>query len=1085
MMPVTVNSIAHRLNASTILTDDHSSAADLTPAKLRHKVPKSQSFYQRLKFSSSAPPAAPVDEQPKSADRHTPADEFKGVQTLKQFWINAFGSVRQRRARAHTDVRDAIVAADRRGSRKCATLSVVSAATSPPSSSSNESRDSDATTAGDVRKCATLHRNFVTGSVVDVGEPPAVSSTTPAEPADRRLSNVSSCADNFYKYKTADMVRQQHHNAGPVQPVFAALSSPAAVGAAGTGGCTQIHWARRADVIVSAPEASHHERDTGAVMTVSDDDKSAATDSDTRTADNSSSQIRPSSGKRDTASTTHTTPNTMTIATSITPQSVDPDATHKPPAAAKTLSSSSSISSSTSHTQTQSGGGSGGGVTRKCSFRTNAYQPHSRKMAAAGAGSVGSKVAALTHRFNQLCSQQDARDLIGGGGGGVIVHRSGGRVFRVMKEEEMVKRSGSNRSSADSSPVRSARKRGSVKRRDSRAKKRPDTLPVKVADARTVVSDVADAAVGQVVNRIKPKVPDKSAQVLLRTKEIVKRNLTKTTTIAKETAKKSETTPKLTPLPEFREEDRKESVVNAEPIICPEPAVLADTNPTAATNDENPKKNKYVRIYEKFRPSFLYQKKPASPSHSATQSPTDERSVKKIIDAISAASQRIENLSKSESCLLAPTASASSAANGVEDIGDDTDDYAGPLMKPNQSFLYRTTVFNEASPNGACLVEAINPCVLTKTQSMDDMRFRHSFKMFETHSLLEQPEPETEQNPGKKAEPIENEYEFIQPPAVEVSASEHFAKTAQKKAPICTLYAAPTKPAAQPAVVDSAASQETSTTSHVDCSDIYQSIAEVFNTNQNAIGADRCSVSSYESFGTYQTVDEGLLERIKNENGYEICEQTDPPPEPPPPRQTGLPAIASAVAPPLPMPKRACNNYVLQTSDSMASSNYEHIKYDKQPPRPPKSSPLPATHSATGPPQSAAAAAAANDPSSPETEYDEENIYDTIKPRHRNGSAVANLGGGGGHQTIGGIDYESIESHTSFLRPKRVSKCSADSDTASTLSSDNKTNSLYGTAMSRRDSVSRPPSEGGDNSDDWVDISDGESESRQRDRFVV
>lgn len=1083
--------------------------SDYTPA--RSKLPKSKSFYRRLTFGSTATveqsttTTAPIEPAPSPnvpTATTPPTDEPKSVQSLKQFWYNAFGSVRSRQRRAQTS--SVVHGAER--ARKCATLSTVSSAT--PQTASAASVDADASIY--VRKCATLHRNFVTGTTGG-DEDVAVSARTDASAvcgarpttADASVdvdhipvgieayhpTNASNPADNFYKYKTADMVRQQ----SIVQQQQQQLQQPSVVSAVGS--CTSLHWARRSDNIAASSIDKHQPTAAGVVDSTDsteETDISLHTDTDKIAPElDESSRIQVHTTQDN--DTCVTRPATMIGIVASPCPSDGSVASRKPP-----QSSGTSIGSSS----TIAGSGGGSGVTRKCSFRTNTYQPHSRKMTAGGGGS---KVAALTHRFNQLCSQQQARDLIGdemrmrqrdGGGGGMIVHRAGGRVFKVMKEEEMVKRSGS-RSSADSSPVRSVRKRGSVKRKMSRASDRSKTAMKTVTNSEPTQLDRSEPSPVALSKPVKPKVPDKSAQVLQRTKEIARRNMSKYR--KEESVRATDVVPKLTSLPESKEDERFQT----QPPSPTSPiSVLPTTNTIEPTNEENPKKNKYVRLYEKFRPSFLMSQhklnksNSTSPIYSPAQSPTDGQSVKKIIDAISAASQRIENLSKSESCLVAPVASEATTMSTNDEYM-----YAEHDIKPNQSFLYRSTVYNEVSSTSSQLVEAINTCVLTKAQSMDEMRFRRSFKLFPAESLLENAETTNETENDHSAQ-TEDDYEFIQPPDVEVSASEMFAKSLQRPTKLdvdSVLYAVPkTKDVSNTMTEEHV--ETTAAAEYTDCSDIYQSIVEVFNTNvgNSAVhsgSGDRRSINSYESFGTYQSVDEGLLERIRNENGYEICDPPDPPPEPPPPRQQASRSPhanvrqSDSIKPELPAPKRAFNNYALQTSDSMTSSNYEHIKYDKQPQRPPKSAPLPpqpTTVPAEPLPTTSLVASptpTSTDPSSPETEYDEENIYDTIKPRRR---CVTNDSSSSNQPPAVGIDYESIEPHTSFMRPKRVSKGSAaDSDSMSTLSSDNKTNSLYGTTMSRRESVSRPPSEGGDNSDDWVDISDGESDNTHRDRFVV
>lgn len=928
-------------------------ASTQSAAESQTKPPK-HSFYRRFRRNPATKEAIELCPNPSIVS----TDEVKSVQSLKQFWINAFGSITNSQKKDKPLDSDADT-----NCRKCSTLGPTNKRTTL----------SDA-----FEKGATLHRNFRTSSSDTLLE------NILAKPPPKLNSNRLS-VDNFYKYKNADLVKRRYNSQN------SSGDDPAAP--------VDINTSLQSEIF---------ETDT--------------------TGDGITMQIRP------TALATDVSQNSGTDKIAVmaeTPQS-------KPSQLIKTDSSNSLATSTTTDSVSSSRKSNSthhGGVTRKCSFRTNlSYQSnnnHHRKLmvtnSSNSSASSNSKVAALTHRFNQLC-QQDA-DRIREElrlNKQVIVHRLNGKVFKVMAEDSSAKkvplvgRNSSDNSGA--SPVKLVSKKCSTKR-----KERPTVKSIKT------VKEVADSP--------KPKVPEKSPQVIMRTKEIVDKKKAKSMStlhevLATHTSSTLESSVITSPTLEVETNDTTEFTRD-----------IASNNPTSAHEapsegeEENPKKKKYIRLYEKFRfrPSFLSSSKknmlraapePCNIPSDPDLSPNDPSSVQKIVEAITKASQRIELLSKSESCLLLPK--------------DETS------VIPNESFLFRATtngVSSDYHQHVSGLVEAINPCVLGKARSMDEVFFAKlgigddfisPLENCDNHNCTSDPPVEVTNKTNE-----ENDYEIIAPPKDLLDSDETLSFETQPS----FLY----RSLAKPAVLE-----ESIVKSEIDCSDIYQSIAEVFNTSSSStvLPIDQESVNSYESFENYESLDDKLLANIKNPDGYEPL---DPPPEPPPPRlSTSSINLSPALSdPPLPVPKRIFQNFKLMKADS-SSSNYELIKYDKTPPRPPKCAPLPPDPSHQ-----------VDDTSIPEIEYDTENIYDTIAAVARrlpNAKSTSSY-------------YESVGRQPSFVRNKRFSKISiAESDSGSTLSSDNKTNSLYGTALSRRESVS-PPSESADNnSDDWVDISDGEAD---------
>lgn len=901
------------------------------------------SFFQRIISGGNATSqkgnSSSVNTESGSDVSNNSENTVQSVQTLKKFWINAFGSGSGSAAQKKTGNIEKI-RKERVNSENCDQIEV----------------DRGKSTG----KSLSLNRNFVVND---------------SAYSKKRIS------DNFYKYKTADLVKTSR-NSDIITVPFDVTHLP-------TSHTMIITSESRPETISSIS------------VTMNDDKKCQHYD------------------KPSVSST-----RSVTLSESSSASSLVCNATE------------SSVSSSLKTGSNAS--------ARKCSFRTNAY--HVKK--SANNNTAGNKVAALTHRFNQLIQNDaDIREEVTRKRK-VIFHRSGGHVFKVVAETvESPSKSKKNTSrrmevmAVDASPAKLVKKKLSVRRKNS-AKgsiiQQSSQIPVSVKE-KIQIFEISDAIISKtiVLPVQKPAVPRKSAQVLRRTQEIVAQNSLKKLQNSKS--------------------DVETLVPNCIPNLDPK-VVSSDVPkvvPNIVSSDIPPKKSSVSRIYEKLAirsTTFLSRKKIYA---SVASKPIQEipiveeeqyESVEKIMDALAVVSQRIEHLSKSESCLLS--------------VDSDETPQACSDIAPNPSFLFRS------ASKPVDVIEAINTNIIKKTKSMDETHFPSPLRML--------PKVETREygtifrETDELLQRIKESIQKDDSPKITGSADDQIQITSDDSSNIYqSIFGAESQNSDKP--------YESSTNS----SNIYQSISEAISNNDNiitetskTIDPDTVSINSYESFENYEAVDEELLENIRSENGYEICTpEKDTPPEPPPPRIFGSQTLPSnSPEPALPLPKRAFAHFELQKSNSV-TSNYEIIKYDKVPPRPPKS----ITHvQSTAPPLPEPPMLPLERNSSTETEYDGENIYDTIKPIRT--EAVIETGG----------DYESIEISSPFLRAKRSFK--SDSDTGSTLSSDVKTNSLYGTTMNRIDkaaSQSDTADSSSDNSDDWIDMSDGEADNGQKHKFVV
>lgn len=652
-------------------------------------------------------------------------------------------------------------------------------------------------------------------------------------------------------------------------------------------------------------------------------------------------------------------------------------------------------------------------TTRKFSFKTNSphHKNYNRKMAVGG-----SKVAALTHRFNQMI-QQDAGILKEVKKNGSIVVRTPSHVYRIREEGEnsinsiikkknLKKTESIDENSVSQSPIK-IRRRSSIKK----------NIREEQTDLNNVKAAIDIFEPNNVKIKIKPKVPDKSEHVLLKTKEIAIRNSQKNIKFKSSVVISNENeVPKLN-IVQVVPNNSTDSIVQLEEIPN-EKINLGQIEPIKKES-----KNKYGRIYEKLRFRFTSKKTitpSVTPDKHEEYHPEDNPD-QKIVEALCTINQKIDHLSKSVNDL-----STTSIVNTTT-----TTTNIHPDIIPNDSFLYRTTSKNSFGSTydiqQSTTVEAINSHVISKTQSMDETRFPillnensddrneyycHIFK--QTDDLITKIKNEFGDQQSSIV-PVEDDYEIISKPIlqteIKIYDDENIYETPHKKS---------------------------------DENNLYQSISEVRELSNKTAIKHSDSEDSYESFDNYEKVDESVTE-----DGYIICD----PPEPPPPRKPSDTTTPTTSHPALPVPKR---NIIHELNKKeLENPCYEKIKYDKIPPRPPKSMSLYADNI-----QSTSTTDSHHD-------YDDE-IYEAIRNIETNSLISSNC-------------YESINSITrnEFVRLNMLQH----SDSMSTLNSDHKTNSLYGTTIGQ--SIT-PPSEGAgsDGSDDWIDISDGE-DGEQKHNFIV
>ncbi|EDO64570.1 AGAP007452-PA [Anopheles gambiae str. PEST] len=512
-----------------------------------------------------------------------------------------------------------------------------------------------------------------------------------------------------------------------------------------------------------------------------------------------------------------------------------------------------------------------------------------------------------------------------------------------------------------------------------------------------------------------------------------------------------------------------------------------------------------------------------SPEASREESTENDSSEQKILEAISAVSQRIDNLSKSFSDLTL-TDDENTQAKRTADAEQEED---VQQVRPNASFLFRgmgsagsRAGLDSKHASQHNIVEAVNTVVINKSLSMDDHHFPCARGETGRMSLNER---------SRAQRGLEDDYEpVIQP---------------EEKLP----SAAGSKFCSTPSITIDLSELTSKIESFVhkskrESDNIYQSIPiKSQGTSNTALlhqPEDAISVNSYESFENYESIEHELLSSTRKQNPekasgeedtYEIC---SPPPELPPAREDSRNDLT------LPQPKRNLSSSPKTLPKHLQvtyQSNYERIKYSKIPPRPPKPEevPLPPRNSSTA--STGATSSAANvtleastshsssteqassgaggdlldkSPHRQERIY-EENIYDTIRSADgvdyddpacgsaeldpmqttQPGGIRVGLSSRARQQPSPPADnvslvssncYESIGLRLEYERSMMLARRNLAGGSTTTLASDQITNSLYGVTAGLASLT--PPSERGSdtsNSADWTDISD-EDETGER-----
>ncbi|XP_058178781.1 uncharacterized protein LOC131294753 [Anopheles ziemanni] len=747
---------------------------------------------------------------------------------------------------------------------------------------------------------------------------------------------------------------------------------------------------------------------------------------------------------------------------------------------------------------TSSLGRKGNTPTRKISFMNN-ISPYNRRLLAGN----GTKVAALTNKFNQMI-QQDAGLLEQVKKRGGYIHKCGNVAYKVVEDTgrsvgadaygfTAASRNGSGRASlrkknssnaggsgssstagsacrtdessddisSASSKSSSVRKAG-VKKRPSLRKniyRRPEwgemgrsSLGVrKVLEIfepnvqhttpRGRKSDGAGASshgdTGKPPpGRSKPKVPDKSEQLLQKTKGIKSKMVRPVSsseevdtildgTLGKEDCSVAVSRTELH-TPEIPEDTNSQSTVTTETSVITiessgqstasgeenpskeanivEPSVESVINiegkekaiPSKETKEKKKSKSTVSKIYERltFRSSKKIQidttRPPDAPvevvlrddpgEKTATGStrrsfissieiptiqidePQSEQAIeserfgqqmevseKKILEAISAASHRIDNLSKSFNDLTLndpDEARGTKEGEGQQPSGDNLP------VRPNASFLFRgagsgSLSYGDTNTSQMNIVEAVNTIVINKAVSMDDHHFPCSRGTVERMSLNERRD--------RLQRDLEDDYEPVTKPEEIQQMGTQLTGISEKQS----------VPSSSPVVSIDLTELTSKIESFIhkskrESENIYQSISRTNSRREDApathlIPEDTISINSYESFENYESIELELGANpqgknasadavAKEEDTYEIC---SPPPDLPPARDDTRNDLT------LPQPKRNLSSSPKTLPKHLQvtyQSNYEMIKYSKIPPRPPKPEevPLPPRNNSLG-----------------------------------------------------------------------------------------------------------------------------------------
>ncbi|XP_049290661.1 uncharacterized protein LOC125767797 [Anopheles funestus] len=498
---------------------------------------------------------------------------------------------------------------------------------------------------------------------------------------------------------------------------------------------------------------------------------------------------------------------------------------------------------------------------------------------------------------------------------------------------------------------------------------------------------------------------------------------------------------------------------------------------------------------------------PSSYAPTPEASSGKDTSEQKILDAINAVSQRIDNLSKSFNDLTLTDSELSKEYTPPSAEADIQQ------VRPNTSFLFRgmgaggsNADMGSKHASQRKIVEAVNTVVINKSISMDDHHFPYARGEIGRMSLNER---------SRVQRSLEDDYELVTRPDEKPAQS---VETVSCSSPSITIDLTELTSKIESFVHKSKRESD----------NIYQSIPRKCSTTSKShlLPEDTISINSYESFENYESIEHDVLTSTRKQNTevasreedtYEIC---SPPPELPPAREDNRNDLT------LPQPKRNLSTSPKTLPKHLQvtyQSNYERIKYSKIPPRPPKPEeiPLPPRNNSTTniailPNVLVESISSTEDTPSPggdlldksphgqENIY-EENIYDTIRSADGVDYDDPACGGSSAEMEptqansppsrvsprqqpsppadsvslVSSNCYESIGLRLEYDRNLTLTRRNMAGGSTTTLASDQITNSLYGTTAGLASLT--PPSERGSdtsNSADWTDISDEDETER-------
>lgn len=817
--------------------------------------------------------------------------------------------------------------------------------------------------------------------------------------------------DNFDKYKSAETVKNRRHSKEEGTSHENKLNFPLVATASGG---TKIHWAKRDDLVFGKHKKSE--------MII-----------ESQVNTNMGEGGVANSNMNETKKYNDEAPSKKGVMVSDMVDMVVSDPITK----AKVTSKNSS--ESPNHQK----------VIRKISFRTTKNttptNSYSRRLNKHQENS--SRVAALTLRFNEMV-QQDASLLKEVQKNGGIVHKVGGHVYKIVEEGETGKNKRGKDSPDDASSVssRQSRKKVSVRRKASMKSLKSNSATSREKSVKETIqifepsNNKNDELLTPEVK--KPKVPDKSETVKLRSEVLRQQKRASSCSEKGFETITQEIVTKITPEIITESPDSNTKVLESKDDLLNN----IDDSQTSHVGhylkrESDHKSSKYSRMYEKMKFRSLF------------TSSTTTVSNKKVI-TIDCHEEVLEVSSPSipddENATTTPYSDSKVNTEVPSLTVVEDPEPISPSYQPNTSFLFRNATlpkntYSSTNDIQSSLVEAINAALINKTRSMDEASFPHEGN----EEKLENEEDFHLYTKNKST--LHEKNKLLSTIKVAESSTEAINEMCQRSKDEYEYIQKPVE-----------------TGEDVTQESIYQSLTEARGDAKRESFEE-----SYESLEEYHDHFPGKSTNKSNttEDGYELCD----PPEPPPPRKPSTVNIDSDTPLPLPAPKRV--------TQIITNDTYEHVKYTDIPPRPPNSTkpeqdivPLPPRNGTTPTPSTTTTTNNDTD----EHDYYEENIYDTIK--HSD------------NQSLLSSCYEAIQQRSKMNNDtasllydsvknefNRFGHFLQHADSTLTLASDQKTNSIYGTTILGQNT---PPSErGSDNSDDWVDISDDEGNNPHK--FVV